>query len=214
MGDDDHGGLLLGQGPDDLQHLAGELRIQGGGWLIEAEDVRLQGQGTGDSHPLLLAAGELVGVVLRPVGEAHPPQELPALLQDGVPALVVLLGHELPCQGHVLQGRILGEEVERLKYQAKVQPPLADLRLGGAAGILGVKERLAPDGDDALVRGLQEVQAAEQGGLAAAGGADDGEGLALLQGKADVPQHLGAAEVLLNVLYVQNRHVASPFQRK
>ena len=71
-----------------------------------------------------------MGVVLRPVSETHPPQELPALLQDGIPALVIFLGHELPCQGHVLQGRILGEEVEGLEHQAKVQPPLADLRLG------------------------------------------------------------------------------------
>ena len=57
VGDDDHGGLLLRQTPDDLEHLAGELRVQGGGRLIKAEDVRGQGQGPGDGYPLLLAAG-------------------------------------------------------------------------------------------------------------------------------------------------------------
>ena len=61
MGDDDHGGLLLGQGADHPQHLAGELRVQGRGGLVKAEDIGAEGQGPGDGHPLLLAAGELVG---------------------------------------------------------------------------------------------------------------------------------------------------------
>ena len=43
VGDDHHGGLLLGQGADDLQHLAGQLGVQGAGGLVEAEDVRVQG---------------------------------------------------------------------------------------------------------------------------------------------------------------------------
>ena len=72
MGDDDHGHLALRQGADDLEHLSGQLRIQGGGGFIEAEDVRCQRQGTGDGHPLLLSAGELVGVVPHPVAETHP----------------------------------------------------------------------------------------------------------------------------------------------
>ena len=58
-----------------------------------------------------------------------------------------------------------------------------------------------------LVGGLQKVQAPEQGGLAGAGGADDGQGLALLQFKADVLQDLGIAKVLFNVLDFQNRHI-------
>ena len=45
VGDDDHGGLLLRQGADDLEHLTGELRVQGGGGLIKAKDVRVEGQG-------------------------------------------------------------------------------------------------------------------------------------------------------------------------
>ncbi len=52
-----------------------------------------------------------------------------------------------------------------------------------------------------LVGGLQKVQAPQQGGLAAAGGADDGQSLALLQVKADVLQHPGRAKVLFNMMY-------------
>ena len=49
-------------------------------------------------------------------------------------------------------------------------------------------------GIQSIPRGLQEVEAPEQGGLAAARGADDGQGLALVQGKADVPEDLYPAE--------------------
>ena len=42
MGDDDHGGPLLRQRADDLEHLAGELRVQGGGGFVEAQDIRMQ----------------------------------------------------------------------------------------------------------------------------------------------------------------------------
>ena len=55
VGDNDHGGLLFGQGADHLQHLAGQLGVQGAGGLVKAEDIRVEGQRPGDSHPLLLA---------------------------------------------------------------------------------------------------------------------------------------------------------------
>ena len=88
VGDDDHGGVPLGQAPDDLEHLAGELWVQGRGGLVKAENVRVQSQGPGDGYPLLLAAGELVGIVVGPVAEPHLLQQLPALgLDPGVDAL-------------------------------------------------------------------------------------------------------------------------------
>ena len=72
----------------------------------------------------------------------------------------------------------------------------------------GVKQGLAVDHDLPPVGRLEEVQAAQQGGLAAARRPDDGQGLALLQIEADVLQHTGCAEVLFNVLDFQNRHGA------
>ena len=61
MGDDDHGGLAVGEVPQDTEDFAGQLRVKGAGGLIEAEDVRVERQCAGDGHPLLLAAGKLVG---------------------------------------------------------------------------------------------------------------------------------------------------------
>ena len=209
VGDDDHGGLLLRQLPDDLQHLPGELRVQGGGGLVEAENVRFQGQGPGDGHPLLLAAGELVGVVPLPVRQPHLCQQCPALLLQGPQDLLfpgfeagLLPLQQLPGQGDVLQGGVLGKQVEGLKHQPEVEPLFPHLALPLGGGVGGVKKRLAVDDDLSLVGGLQKVQAPQQGGLAGAGGADDGQGLAPLQVKADVPEHGDLSKLLLDALHL------------
>ena len=41
VGHDDHGGLAVGQVPQNAQHLAGQLRVQRAGRLVEAEDIRV-----------------------------------------------------------------------------------------------------------------------------------------------------------------------------
>ncbi|CAN4014488.1 ABC transporter permease, partial [Dysosmobacter welbionis] len=217
MGDDNHGGPLFRQLPNDPKHLAGEFRVQGGGRLVKAEDVRVQGQGPGDGHPLLLSAGELAGVVICPLTEAHLRQQLPAvrldLLQDLLFVLLevrLLLGQQLPGQGDVLQRRVLGEQIEGLKHQPEVEPLLPHLALPLGGGISGVKNQITRHRDGTLLRLLQEIQAPQQGGFAGAGGADDGQGLALLQIKADVLQHPGGAEMLFNVMYFQNCHKSVP----
>ena len=71
MRHDDHGGLVLGQIAQDPQHLARQFGVEGRGRLVKAEDVRLQGQGAGNGHALLLPAGKLVRVMPRPVGKPH-----------------------------------------------------------------------------------------------------------------------------------------------
>ena len=67
MGDNDHGGLVGCQIPQNAQNFPGQFGVQSTGWLIEAENVRFQRQRTGNGHPLLLAARKLVGVMPRTV---------------------------------------------------------------------------------------------------------------------------------------------------
>ena len=122
----------------------------------------------------------------------------------------LLLGQQLPGQGDVLQRRVLGEQIEGLKHQPEMEPLLPHLALPLGGGIGGVKNQIARHRDGTLLRLLQEIQAPQQGGFAGAGGADDGQGLALLQIKADVLQHPGGAEMLFNVMYFQNCHKSVP----
>ncbi len=46
------------------QHLPAGVGVQGAGGLIRQDHRRVPGQGPGNGHPLLLAAGELAGLVL------------------------------------------------------------------------------------------------------------------------------------------------------
>ena len=71
MRDDDHGHMLLGEGADDLEHLARELGIERGGRLIEKQDLGVHLERARDGHALLLTAGELARIGIGLVAEAH-----------------------------------------------------------------------------------------------------------------------------------------------
>ena len=54
--------LQLGQQVEDLRL---HRDVQRGGGLVEHDDVRVRRQGSGNSDPLALAAGELVGKTVQ-----------------------------------------------------------------------------------------------------------------------------------------------------
>ena len=57
VGDHYHGHAFFGQGFHNIQHFSDHFRVQSRGRLIEQHDFRIHGQGPGNGHPLLLAAG-------------------------------------------------------------------------------------------------------------------------------------------------------------
>ena len=141
-------------------------------------------------------------VVVRPLGQAHLAQQLLCLLlQLSVDGLFVdlvvraLLRQQLPRQHHVLQGGVLREEVEVLEHQAEVEPLFSDLALLLGGGVGGVPHGLAVHLDDAGIRALQEVQAAQQRRFTGTRRADDGQRLAFFQGQRDVLQDMGLLKI-------------------
>ena len=57
VGDEQDGHVEFGlQFLEQRQDLGLDRHVQGGGWLVGDEQVRLVGQGHGDHHPLALAA--------------------------------------------------------------------------------------------------------------------------------------------------------------
>src|ERR1035441_6012428 len=57
--------------PDRPQNLLGRLRVEVARRLVGEQDRRVVDQGAGHRHALLLAAGKLVGMVARALGEAE-----------------------------------------------------------------------------------------------------------------------------------------------
>ena len=197
VGDDENGHAAAGQLPDDVQHLLDHFRVQSGGWLVKKHDLRLHGHGPDDGQPLLLAAGELPGILIGLVPQAHPAQQGHGLL------FRLILGDLLfqnRGQCHIFQHRQVGEHIEMLEHHADALAVLGDVQLF-VGDVLSLEEDLA------AVRGFQQVQATEKRGLAAAGGADDGHHLAPADSRGDALQHLQLAEALFQVPGFQN-HVS------
>ena len=150
--DDDHGHSFAGQLQHHLEHLAGQLRIQGGSRLVEQHQMGVHPQRTGDGHPLFLPAGELCRVVASPVDQPNPFQ-----LEKGqfVGFLFVHFAHLGQPDHDVAQRRQMGEEVEILKNHAD---PLANpVRVDASCGDLFLFQP-----DPAGIRRVQQVDAAQQ----------------------------------------------------
>ena len=64
--DDEHRHPVVGEVAHDDQHLADELGVERGGDLVEEHHVRLHHQRAGDRDALLLAARELVRMLVAP----------------------------------------------------------------------------------------------------------------------------------------------------
>ena len=213
MGHHHHGHLLLSQRPDDLEDFPGQLGIQGGGGFIEKQDIRMHGQRPGNGHPLLLPAGQLAGIRVRLVGKPH-------LLEQGrrLPAGLVLASPSHPDGGfgQVLHHRHMGKQIEVLKHQPKPAADLLQHRPGAVhAAVCPLAGGHGHHGqilirDTAGIHPLQQGQAAQEGGFAGAGRADDGQHFPLAHLKGDPLEHLVFPKRLADVLHAQQTHGQAP----
>ena len=184
MGDDDHGDVqLLVDVPDQLQYLSGGLGVQGTGGLVAQQNLGVGGQGTGNGHALLLAAGQLgrIGVCL--VRQANQLQQLaPALFRVGP-----LYTGDLHGEADVTQAGALHEQVEVLEDHSDV--PASGAQLDGGHGV----QPLAVHDDLALCGALQQVDAAHQRALARAGHTDNAVDVSILNGQGHILQCVHAS---------------------
>ena len=197
VGDHHHGHTAPGQFLHDFQNFAYHFGVQSGGGLVEEHDLGLHHQGPDDGHALLLTAGELDGVGVCPVTQAHAVQQGQGLLLG---FLLVHAQHLHGSQGHVFNDGLVGKEVEVLEDHAHLLAVEVDIHLFGLAFLVdelllgdvdAVEDDLAPGGD------LQQVQAAKQGGLAGAGGADDHHHVALVDIHGDIIQGVEGAFIIV-----------------
>ena len=188
VGDHQHGDAGVGQLLHQLQHLADHLRVKGGGGFVEQDDIRVHGQSTGNGNALLLAAGKALGEDIGLIGQAHAGQQL---VGTGGGLLLVLELEQFRGQAEVLLDGQVGEEVEVLEHHAHL---LAHGVNVGFVHFHALKFDAAAGGD------LQPVQAAQEGGLAAAGGADQADHIAAVDVDVDAPQHVQSGGSLLCAL--------------
>jgi len=133
--------------------------------------------------PLLLAAGELPGIMVLSPRQPDDPQRRQHVL---APLSARQVGQEQR-QLDVLEGRQHRDEVVELEDEADVVgPPAGDPRVGEHPQVLIVDDHAAPGGP------VEPGDQVEQGGLARARGAHQGEVFALLDGQVEVDEHRDA----------------------
>ena len=178
VGDHQHGDAGVGQLLHQLQNLAHHFGVEGAGGLVEQDHVRVHGKGTGNGDALLLAAGKALGEDIGLIGQAHAGQQLIGLVGNG---LLILELEQGGGQLKVLLHGQMREEVEVLEHHAHLLAHSVDVRLVH----LGALEFDAAGGGN-----LQPVQAAQKGGFAAAGGADQADHVAAVDVDINALQHV------------------------
>ena len=192
MGYDYHGHTFPGQLLHNRQNLTDHLRVKGRGRLVEEHDIRLHSQGTGNSHTLLLSAGELAWECLRLICQADTGQKLHGFF----PGLV--LGHNLQMdrsQRHIVHHIQMVEQIKMLEHHTDVLTHLIDIRVL-VRHVIAVYQNLA------CRRRLQLVQAAQKGGFTASGGSQENHNLAFGDIHTDILQNLQLSKVLFQVRYM------------
>ncbi len=151
-------------------------RVERAERLVEQEDPRAHGEGAGDPHALLHPArdfrGTFVGVRLHAdEGEGSPRPAVTLGARHGSPDRAV------DRQADILVDRQPRQEGVVLEHHRTVGPGFVDL---------------APGEEDAAFGRTQEPRHdVEEGRLAAARMADDGDELALVDLEVDPPEHVG-----------------------
>ena len=179
--DDGHAQLFL-QIADELQDLRLDGHIQCGGRLVADQDLRAAGRCNGDDDTLAHTAGKLVRILLIAalrVGDADLAQHLDGSLLGGFAfQALVMLDALLDLLADLLQRvqaghRVLHDHGDLFTADAK---PVLFGELGHIAAF--VQDGAAGDG----TVGIQHThKGLGEHGLAGAGLADDGEGLAFIQ---------------------------------
>ncbi len=203
MSDNQHGHAFAGQRLNDLQHFAYQLGIQRRGRFVKQHDVRLQRQRPGDRHALLLAAGELSGVLVGMGQQADAVEQRQGLLAGDrlVQQLVIARG-----QHHVVEHRAVGEQVEALEDHADAPYPGAHLAFVDDGSALKIV--LAVENDLPAIKAFEGVDGADQGGFAGAGRADDADHLPVLHLQIDAFQHLMLPPGFANAPQIERRRRA------
>ena len=192
VGHDHHRHALGGEVLHHREHVPDELGVERAGGLVEEHHVGIHRQRPRDRDPLLLPAGQVrrVGVDLLRQADLL---EVPAGDRDGLVLAAAL--DPLLRDREVAQHGQVREQVERLEHHPDAGPDLVDVDVR-------VGDLDALDEDLPRRRGLEQVHAAQQRGLAGAGGPDDADHLAVVDVEVDALEHLVGAEVLVQLLHV------------
>jgi hypothetical protein len=180
MGDKNDGVSLCVKFTQDLHHLRPTVRVKGSGRLVSQNDLAAIHQSAGDRHPLLLAARQLAGNMVRALGQTQPGQQGDRpLMPVGSAASGINGGHfDIAGRAQVAKQMIaLEDETEPLAAQRRQLVHVHLRRLAAFDPIIACR------------RPIQTSKYVHQSRFAGTGGADNGHHLSGFNVEVDILQH-------------------------
>jgi hypothetical protein len=174
-------------------HFLAQLGVQRRQWLVQQQQAGAIHQPPRQRHPLLFPAGEFVGIGGGLVLQMHVGKRLPdPRLHRGR-----ILARHFERKGNVLRHAHVRKQ--RVALEHCMQRPLFGWRVGNVAAV---------EEDATRIRQFEARDHPEQRSFAAARGAEQGDELARLDGKADVIDGDEIAEAAADVAQFKKRHVS------
>src|SRR3990167_5674536 len=203
----DGGAELVVHIEDEAAHVLLFFHVHAGHGLVQQQHLRLHGQAVAQVHALLQAIGQLAhGRLAKRLDFQEVDDVLDVLAVADLLALgradTQRLHQQVAFDLEVAAGHDVVDHAHALE-QRQVLECARHAHLGHLARV-HVRERLAPEGDRAVLRRVHAVDAVEHGAFARAVGADDGADLVLFHVERDVGQRLHAAKPQADVLDVQD----------
>src|SRR5712691_2300763 len=181
---------LVAEAADGLEQVVEERAVHAGGRLVEQDQRRVAHEHPHELDQLLLAVGEIAGVLAGERLELHEREQLPRPALGGGP---VAAGHHQ----QVLERGQLGEDARHLERAAHALH--RDLPRFQSV------DALAPEEDAAGVAPLEAGDAVEERRLAGAVGTDEAVDPAGLEAQRDAVDRGDAAEALLDAVDLERR---------
>src|SRR5690349_19288619 len=154
------------------------IAVEVPGGLVGEEERRRVAERAGDGDALLLPAGQLIGKVMRAVGEADACEEITSAGRGATVAA------ELEGNLDVLERGEGGDQLEALEDEADLRPAkLRSLIFRQARQVGAVEQHRAAGGN------IKAREESEQRGLAAPRWSNDGDESPVGHGERDIAQH-------------------------
>ena len=202
VGNHDHQpfpGNLLQQ----IHHLDAGLRVQGAGGFVRQQDIRVVDKSPGNGHPLHLAAGHLVGLLVELIAQSH---RLQGCLCPLFPLRRGDAGNG-QCQLHIGQNTLMGDQIVALEHETDGMVPV-----GIPVPVRVFSGGNAVDDQIAAVIPVQTADDVQQCGLTGAAGAQNGHKFIVPQIQAHTVQcslHQFTGDILFSdVLDLKHGHAS------
>ncbi|MNI74087.1 hypothetical protein D3C73_1301510 [compost metagenome] len=166
---------------DGLKHLTHQLRIKSGGWFIQQQQLGLHGKSPGDANALLLASGQMLGIIMSPFRKPH---LLQLLFGDLRSFAIIHFFNDLQAFLYIIQRCPMLEQIEMLKNHRCLLPKLQPLFARNRTKVDLESFQI----QHTLIRFFKAVQRTQKCGFARTGRTDQGHDISLFNLNRNIVQ--------------------------